>query len=428
MASKVWVRAITAAAAVGLLIPMAVTGQGTGGTTAPPTTGTGGSTGNIGGGGATTGRTPLPSSTTTSTSPTTTPSTANIPQPIFVSGRVMVEDGTPPPEPAVIETVCNSSAHAEGYTDSKGYFSIELGSRNSVIQDASEFSSRSSLNSMGMGGSGNGATSGAMGGSSAQERKYMGCDLQAKLGGYRSQTVSLAGRRSMDNPDVGTILLHRNGPAEEGKTISAVSLAAPKDAKKAYDKGLEAIKKRKFEDAQINLEKAVEAYPRYAAAWYELGLLQVGQGKVDMARSYFDKALECDPKFVQPLLQISILELQASKWRSLADVTDRLVKLDPFDYPQAFFFNSVANYNLRNFEAAEKSAVAAERLDTRHTMPKVSHILGMLLAMRKDYAGAAEHFKAYLKFAPAGEDAAKVRSQLAEVEKITAASAATKEQ
>jgi tetratricopeptide (TPR) repeat protein len=427
MASKVWVRAITAAAAVGLLIPMAVTGQGTGGTAAPPATGSGGTTGSTGGGIATPGRT-TPTLPSTTTNPATTPSTANVPQPIFISGRVMLDDGTAPPESAVIETVCNGSPHNEGYTDSKGYFSLQLGARNGVMQDASEFSSRSNLNSMGMGGSGNSATSGGLGGSSSQERKYMGCDLQAKLGGYRSQTVSLAGRRAMDNPDVGTILLHRNGPAEEGKTISAVSLAAPKDAKKAYDKALEAIKKRKFEDAESNFEKAVEAYPKYAAAWYELGLLQAGQGKADMARSYFDKSLECDPKFVQPLLQISILELQASRWQNLAQVTDKLVKLDPFDYPQAFFFNSVANYNLRNWEAAEKSAIAAERLDTRHAIPKVSHILGMLLAMKKDYAGAAEQFKAYLKYAPTAEDAAKVRSQLAEVEKITAASAAAKEQ
>jgi tetratricopeptide (TPR) repeat protein len=335
----------------------------------------------------------------------------------------MLEEGTPPPDPVVIETVCNGSPHGEGYSDTKGYFSIELGGRNAMMQDASEFSSFNRSNAAGM--TGTGTTPGSFGGGSeSSERKYMGCDLQAKLAGYRSQTVPLAGRRAMDNPDVGTILLHRNGPAEEGKTISAVSLAAPKDAKKAYEKGLDAIKKKKFDDAQRSFEKAVEVYPKYSAAWYELGMLQAGQGKMDMARSYFDKALECDPKFVKPYLQISILELQASKWRNLAEVTDKLVKLDPFDYPQAFFFNSVANYNLQNFDAAEKSALAAERLDTRHALPKVSHILGMLLAMKKDYAGAAEHFKTYLKFAPTAEDAAKVRSQLAEVEKVSAASAA----
>ncbi len=422
MASNIW-RAIAPVAAVGLLLPLSATGQGRGGTAAPPTTSPGGTgTGGTGSTGATTGRSTTPSTTTTN--PSNTPGTVGVPQPIFVSGRVMLEDGTAPVGPITIETVCNGSPHAEGYTDAKGYFSIELGARNNgVIQDASEFGSSRGLGAADMMGT-SGTSSGAFGGPQTLERKYMGCDLQAKLAGYRSQTVPLAGRRSMDNPDLGTILLHRNGPAEEGKTISAVSLAAPKDARKAYEKGLEAIKKKKFEDAQSSFEKSVEAYPKYAAAWYELGMLQAGQGKPDMARKYFDKALECDPKFVQPYLQISILELQAQKWRGLADVTDKLVKLDPFDYPQAFFFNSVANYNLQNMEAAEKSALAAERLDTRHAFPKVSHLLGMILALKKDYVGAAERFKAYLQFAPEATDAARVRSQLAEVEKITAARAA----
>ena len=411
MASKIWVRASTTAVGLSLLIPLAVIGQSTGGTT---TTSTTGSTGTA------TGRTTTPSPTTSPTNPTSTPAPVSVPQPIFLNGRVMMEDGTAPPGLVTIETVCNRSAHSEGYTDSRGYFAIELGARNGVIQDASETSSRSSWNASGI--TGTSATTGPPGSPQSSERKYMGCDLQAKLGGYRSQTVPLAGRRPMDDPNVGTILLHRNAPAEEGQTISAVSLAAPKDATKAYDKGLDAIRKKKFDDAQKSFEKAVEAYPKYATAWYELGMLQAGQGKMDMARSYFDKALECDPKFVQPYMQISILELQASRWRSLADVTDRLVKLDPFAYPQAFFFNSVANFNLQNFAAAEKSALAAERLDTRHAIPKVSHILGLILALRKDYAGAAERFKTYLQFAPEAEDAPKVRSQLAEVEKITAAS------
>jgi tetratricopeptide (TPR) repeat protein len=418
MASKNWVRAITAAAAVGLLIPVAVIGQGTGG--GAPSGGAGGTTGgSTGGSGGTTGRTtPSPSSTTNPS----TPAPANIPQPIYVAGRVVLEDGTAPPGLITLETVCNSSPHGEGYADSKGYFSIELGARNGVIQDASEYTPTRNSNTSGL--TGSSVTSGPLAGSQSPERKYMGCDLQAKLAGYRSQTVPLAGRRPMDDPNVGTILLHRLGPAEEGRTISAASLAAPKDARRAYEKGLDALKKKKFDDAQLNFEKAVEVYPHYATAWYELGMLQAGQGKMDLAHGYFDKASECDPKFVQPYLQVSILELQASSWQSLAEVTDRIVKLDPFDYPQAFYFNAVANYNLHHMEAAEKSALRAERLDTRHTIPKVSHLLGLILAYKKDYAGAAERFRAYLEYAPDAKDAAKVRSLLADVEKVTAATAA----
>src|SRR5262249_19613677 len=38
-------------------------------------------------------------------------------RPIFLSGKVMLDDGTPPPEPVTIERVCNGNPRAEAYTD-----------------------------------------------------------------------------------------------------------------------------------------------------------------------------------------------------------------------------------------------------------------------------------------------------------------------
>src|SRR5262249_6745394 len=153
-----------------------------------------------------------------------------------------------------------------------------------------------------------------------------------------------------DNPDVGVILLHRILPTEGGSTVAASSLAAPKDAKKAYEKALDSLKKRKTEDAVKSLEKAVEVYPGYAAAWCELGRVRAGQGQAEMARKSFDEAIKADPKFVPPLLEIAIMEIQAKRWKEVGEVTDRIVKLDSFDYPQAYFFNAIANYNLQDME------------------------------------------------------------------------------
>src|SRR5437762_330369 len=221
MFPKVYVRVITVLAAglLPLLFLPTGFGQNRGGAT-PPSTGTPpGSTG-----------TPAPT-TGTGRTPTTIPNNTNtpntqtpLPQPIFVSGRVMIDDGTPLPEAVVIQRVCNGSAHAEGYTDSKGYFGIELGSKTSAaFQDASEFSP----------GGGLGPTNGLPGQSQLgrnaggpdtfSDRRTLNCELQAKLAGYRSQVVSLTNRRPMDDPNVGTILLHRMGNAE-GTTVSAVSL------------------------------------------------------------------------------------------------------------------------------------------------------------------------------------------------------------
>jgi tetratricopeptide (TPR) repeat protein len=252
-----------------------------------------------------------------------------------------------------------------------------------------------------------------------QEQRLMDCELRARMAGYRSQSVSLANRRPMDPPDVGTILLHRMG-ASEGTTVSMSSLAAPKDAKKAYDRGLEGLKKNKTEDARKNFEKAVELYPRYSLALCELGKMQSADGNMVDARKFFDAAMSADPKFVVPYLEIAVLDLKAQSWQELVDVTDKALKLDAFDYPQAFYYNAVANYYLKNFDSAEKSAREVEKLDTHHQLTKNAHLLGVLLAQRQDYNGAIVQFKNYLKLDPSASDADKVRAQLSQLEKIVA--------
>ena len=129
-------------------------GQGRGGTTGGGA-GAGGSTGTpgagtTGGAGTTTpGGIGRPSPTTPSTTPNTQPQ-PQIQQPVFVSGKVLLEDGTPPTESIAIERVCGGQSRTEGYTDSKGYFSLELGRRNNgVLVDASEDNSAFSSGPMG---------------------------------------------------------------------------------------------------------------------------------------------------------------------------------------------------------------------------------------------------------------------------------------
>jgi tetratricopeptide (TPR) repeat protein len=391
--------------------------QRSGGTTSGTTSGTAGA-----GASTTTGGTTTRPSTTTNT-PTQQPQTPQ--QPIFLSGRVMIEDGSAPAESVVIERVCSGQPHAEGYTDSKGYFSIQLGARNNgVLQDASEDNNGlfSGSSNSPLGGGLGGAT-GASGSSAprglSQEQRLLDCELRARLAGYRSQSISLANHRPMDPPDVGTILLHRIG-ATEGTTVSMASLAAPKDARKAYEKGLDALKKKKTEDARKSFEKAVELYPKYALALCELGRLQSADGNMVDARKLFDAAQTADPKYVGTYLEISLLDLKAQSWKELAEVTDKATQLDPFDYPQAFYYNAVANYYMKNFDAAEKSARQVEKLDTRHLLTKNSHLLGVLLAQRQDYTGAVVQFKNYLKLDPGAADADSVRSQLSQLEKLIA--------
>src|SRR4051794_27349900 len=415
MSPTVIVRFGALVAATGLMFGQGRSGQT--GTTAPPAGGAGGST--------TTGP---PTPRTTPTTPPTVPNQPtqtqqqqpqSLPQPIFISGRVMMEDGAPAPN-VVIERVCSGSPHSEGYTDSRGYFSIQLGGQNTaVMHDASEDMTGFNRNSPGglggFGGSGGSGASSAFG----SDNRYIDCELRARMPGYRSQVVPLANRRPMDPPDVGTILVHRLGAAE-GTTISASSLNAPKDAKKAFDKGIDALKKKKADDAVKNFEKAVDLYPKYATAWNELGRVQNAKGDEASARKSFQSAMESDPKFVGPYLEMAVLEWKGEKWQEVAELTDKVIKLDSFDYPQAHFLNALSNYYLKNIDAAEKSAREAIRLDTRKQYLTSVRLLGVILAQKEDYTGAAEQFKAYLTAAPQAKDAPAVRGDLTKLEKLLA--------
>jgi tetratricopeptide (TPR) repeat protein len=339
-------------------------------------------------------------------------------RPLVLMGKVVMEDGTAPSDSVTIQLVCRGGPRSIGFTDSKGTFSVDLSSRtnDASLLDASQPSG-------GGGGFGDpfgSPTSGRMasqgGSSSIGERDLMSCDLQAALAGFRSEQIHLGARRSLDNPDVGTILLHRIAGVE-GLTISATSAFAPKDAKKAFDKARDAVKKQKWDEAEKDFQKSVDVYPKYAAAWYQLGLVQEEKKNEDGARKSYAQALAADSKFVSPYLELAKLAARDQKWQEVVDDTDRLLRLNPVDFPQAWLFNSLGNYYLKNMEAAEKGAREGISRDTAHHYAAMNHVLGVILAQKQDYAGAAQQLRDYIHFAPNATDIAQARQQLSEVEK-----------
>jgi tetratricopeptide (TPR) repeat protein len=365
----------------------------------------------------------------TSPTPSTSPDTTRQPvypadtlnRGLFLSGKVQMDDGTPPPESVVIERNCNGYSRAEGYTDSKGHFSFQLGQTNAVTQDASYDELDPNRISQNNGTRQNTAAS-RQGSPSASrpvfaQQDLAGCEIRAVLAGFRSDAVNLSGRRMFDNPDVGTIVLHRMTNVE-GTTISATTLAAPKDARKAYEKARDALRKGKTSEAEKEFDKAVAAYPQFAAAWNSLGEIHERSREVADARRCYSQALASDPKLVTPYLHLARLSLAEKNWQDVAATTGRLIKLDAYDFPEAYFYNAVAGYNLHKYDEALASAREAQKLDTAHKFPKVEQLLGLVLYQKRDYAGAAEQMRKYLLLAPDTPDAAQVKQQIAELERF----------
>lgn len=354
-----------------------------------------GSTGSSG----TTSRTVTPPRTTT------TPD-ASI-QPVFVSGKVLLQGGGALPEPVPIERVCNSVSRREGYTDTKGQFEFQLG-LNTTFQDASESDSRITPAS----------TPRPGGNASRRPLDLTGCELRAVLAGYQSSVVilRLTGGDTWQY-EVGTIFLKRLGNAP-GTTISVTSMAAPKDAMRAYEKAQKA-KAEKPEEAEKYLTKAVEIYPQFAAAWTLLGDIHRQRNEFDAARTDYARAAAADPQFVNPTYGLAVIAMQEKKWDEAVRLSDQVLKLNAGAFPLAYFFSAAANYNLQKFEAAEDSARKFKALDTQHAHPDVCLLLSYVLSRKQDYAGAAHEIRDYLAAAPNSPDAEQLKADAKRYEDLS---------
>jgi tetratricopeptide (TPR) repeat protein len=234
------------------------------------------------------------------------------------------------------------------------------------------------------------------------------CSVTIRLKGYRTTEGTF--RQN------GVIVLKRIGGDNEGSLVSMTALKAPDDAKKAYGKGVVAMTDQKWPAAQKNFERAVEIYPDYAAAWSDLGEVSLQQSNAEKARSAWERAIQADPKYIKPYLQLTRLDLAEKRTEDAANLAERAMATNPVEFPSIYFYDAVANYNLKRFAAAEKSVRRALELDTRHEVPRAEVLLGSVLAAQGDRRGALEHLRKYLELAPKAPDAADVNRTIEKLE------------
>ena len=349
--------------------------------------------------------------------------------PVFLYGRVVMDDGTPPPTSISIKRLCSGTPRTMAYTSPKGQFNITWGgSQPGMFYDASE-------GPMGRGDGPDSLTStggfggGQLGGASSVAASFLGCELFAELPGYRSDRINLSSRTANDNPDVGIIFLHRIAGVE-GTSVSATTFNAPKDAKKSWEKATQIIRAlqtkpgsvskpenaKKLAAAEKELQSAVGVYPKFANAWADLGRVRLLQQDSAGAREAYQKALESDNKLVEPYVALGEQAMRDRDWAGAVQNLDRALQLDPVEYPGLWLQDAVANYNAQNFDKAERSArqslkIAADKVD-----PQANELLGLILLNKRDLAGAKDALSAYLKLKPDAQDAAQIRNQLSQID------------
>lgn len=333
---------------------------------------------------------------------------------IFFSGKVMLDDGSAPADAVRIERVCDGRASFEAWTDEKGQFGFKVASGRSefVEGDASLPGAQpAELNK-------------AINSSSSQYSNPITttlrhCELQAVLSGYRSERVSMAIKSMMDDARLGTIILHPMSRASS-LIVSATTLQAPSTARKAYERGLDAMRAEKWDAAAAEFGKAVKIYPKFAVVWYQLGLARQGRHDAAGALQAWKQAQQSDPRYIKPYESLTVAADRRGDWAESENYSRLWIQLDPEDFPGAYLFNAVANARLNKPEEAERAARQGLRLDKDQRIPRMNYVLGLILMDKKAYAESARCFRKYLELAPNAGDAAIVRQQLPKLEELAA--------
>ena len=333
---------------------------------------------------------------------------------VFFTGNVMLDDGSAPADAVRIERVCEGRATFEAWTDEKGHFGFKVShnGRDASQEDTSLPAAE------------HGELNKALNISSTQYSRPIttalrDCELRGVLSGYRSESVRITLKSTMDLVRVGTIVLHPLSRASS-LVVSATTLQAPTNARRAYERGLEAMRAQKWDAAASEFGKAVKIYPKFAVAWYQLGLARQSRNDAAGAGDAWKTAQGCDARYVKPYESLTVAADRRGDWAESEKYSRLWIQLDAEDFPGAYLYNAVANARLSKPEEAERAVREGLRLEKDQKIPRMHYVLGLILMYKKGYAESAKCFRKYLELAPNAGDAATVRGQLPKLEELAA--------
>jgi tetratricopeptide (TPR) repeat protein len=317
---------------------------------------------------------------------------------IMLTGSVQLSDGMPLPGAAAIQLVCGGSARTVAHTGVLDSFGFQIGT------------SRVS----GLSGIANGFSSDAASAFHPMAGP-INCDLRAELSGFRSSVIHLSRTTTFDGADVGVIWLHRLA-APRGSTVSVTTLAAPKAAKKNFEKGRKLARAGKLEKAASYFQQAVKIHPRFAEAWLDLGFTQYRMESTDAARTSALKAREIDPKLAGIYRILGYIASDEKDWKAAARYLEEAEQLDPLGPALPWYISAVAYYQLHRFDDAERCIRREMQLDQQHQYRRAPFLLGLILVARNDVSSGSRILRDYLASSPDPADVTAANALLRRIE------------
>jgi len=195
-----------------------------------------------------------------------------------------------------------------------------------------------------------------------------------------------------------------------GGLVAAVRLNVPDSARKAFEKGSEAMHQQRWQESRALLEAAIGKYPQYDVAYNLLGVVQIQLNEVEAARQSFSKAIEANPDFAEAYRNLARISFAERKYEEADRLLTKSLSTDSLN---TWALATAANAELLTKKYDEAIAHGRKLHSVPHAGLAGVHIVAALaLEAKQQSAEAVEEYRLYLQEDPKGRDAARAQNAI----------------
>lgn len=192
-------------------------------------------------------------------------------------------------------------------------------------------------------------------------------------------------------------------------------ILAPK-AKEALNKGIQALRDDKLEEAEKALAQAMKLAPNNPDVLYVQGMLDLKKREWAKAQGVLEKATRMEPNSARASAALGMALCNQNKYAEAIPPLEKAVQLDPASDWETHWSLAESYYHTERFDQALKLSQQAQA-ESNGQVPQVDLLVARTLVAVGRYEDAANILRALIKSHTDGPDAATARRYL---ERLTA--------
>ena len=192
-------------------------------------------------------------------------------------------------------------------------------------------------------------------------------------------------------------------------------ILAPK-AKEALDKGMQALRDDKLDEAEKSLDQAMKLAPSNPDVLYVMGVLDLKKREWTKAQSVLEKATQLEPNSARALAALGMALCNQLKYAEAIPPLEKSVQVNPVSDWETHWSLAESYYHSERFDEALKFSQQAQA-ESNGQVPQVDLLVAKSLVVVGRYEDSANVLRALIKNHSDGPEAATARRFL---ERLTA--------